>query len=85
MRLMSLEYRADTPGPSKGNTSSLSSLNQVGLLMSLTSVSEFWVQIHGLPMDRQHKSAVTQIGGMIGPMLDAGRPRGLGCPSLSRF
>ena len=36
-------------------------------------------------MDRQHKSAVTQIGGMIGPMLDAGRPRGLGCPNLFRF
>ena len=47
MRLMSLEYRADAPGPSKGNTSPLSSLNQVFLLMSLTSVSEFGSKFMG--------------------------------------
>jgi hypothetical protein len=34
------------------------------------SVSDFWVQIHGLPLNRQNDLNLKKIGGMMGQVLD---------------
>ena len=41
------------------------SLNEVDF-----SITDFWVQIHSLPLNRQFKSSVQRIGRMIGEVLD---------------
>uniref|UniRef100_A0A2N9ISI0 CCHC-type domain-containing protein n=1 Tax=Fagus sylvatica TaxID=28930 RepID=A0A2N9ISI0_FAGSY len=45
------------------------------------SVSDFWVQIHGLPLNRQNEQNVKKIGKMLGSVLEvdiAGSRNGLG-------